>query len=170
MSGILDFNMQHQDNDNWCWAALTASVTSYFQQVSPNAVVSQCKIVQSCLAAQIPICAADCQNEACNQTFYLEQSLGAVNHLDGYAFSLYPTYDSITSVILNRRMPIGVRLARGPYAHFVLIVGFDDDNDSQDLFVADPLYGPGQYSYRISYALLCRQADGTVWTHTYPIK
>ena len=170
MSGILDFAMQQQTLENWCWAAVAASVTTYFQRVDPADVASQCQIVQGCLAAQTPVGAPDCRNEACNQTFYLEKALGAVHHLDGSAFSLYPTYDSIASVIMNRRTPIGVRLARGAFGHFVLIVGFDDDNGAQDLFVADPLYSPSQYSYRIPYNTLCRQADGTVWTHTYPIK
>jgi hypothetical protein len=170
MSGILNFNMQHQEKDEWCWAACASSVAVYLQDLDPGDAKSQCQIVQACLAAQTPICAANCQDAACDQTYELDEALRFVNHLDGDAFEGYPTFQSITEVILNLRVPIGVRRGVDFSGHFVLIVGFDDENGAQDLFIADPLYATDSYSHQFSYSEFCHQSDGVTWTHTYPIR
>ena len=165
MSVILPLLMQQQAQTNWCWAAVAASVGDYLKAQNPSGSLTQCEIVNAALSQ--PSCCDDGSTDECNRDYYLETALELIGHLNTAPYLGTASFDSIrtlTSPPYN--LPIGVRVSNGANGHFLLIVGFNDENGNQWVRIADPCYGPGTYDineFTSGY-------QGAVWTETYPIK
>ena len=57
-------------------------------------------------------------------------------------------------------------MSNGPRGHFLLIVGFNDEDGHQWVRVADPLYGPASYAMQdLMDGYQCMS-----WTDSFPIK
>ena len=165
MTVLLPLKMQQQEQANWCWAAVASSVGAYLQNSNPAGLLSQCQIVTEVL--QQPDCCSNGDSSLCNKEWYLDSALAYVGHLNGSPFQGAASFASIctlTSVPYN--LPIGVLVSNGVTGHFVLIIGFNNDNGNEWVYIADPCYGYGTYTL----ADFMSAYHGYMWTYTYPIK
>ena len=163
----LPFIMQTQLQTNWCWAAVSASTSSFFggPAGASGGPWQQCEVA-NCALNQTTCC-ANGGSSACNQDWYLDKGLTCVNHLAGPVATGPSPYASIKNEINNNR-PVGVRIGwYGDGGHFVCVTGYDDSTGTQFVNVDDPWYGPSTYDYTAFCTAYQSGAGG--WTHTYPI-
>ena len=163
----LTFSMQQQQQANWCWAAVSASTSSFFGGPSGQSGEpwKQCEVA-NCALGQVTCCAAP-SSPACNTDYYLDSGLTCVSHLAGPVTSGPSPYLSIKNEIDNNR-PVGVRIGwYGDGGHFVCVTGYDDGSGTQFVDVDDPWYGSSTYEYNAFCSAYQSGAGG--WTHTYPI-
>jgi hypothetical protein len=162
----LTFSMQAQQQTNWCWAAVSASVASYFNTPGPSGTPwQQCEIASAEFA---PVsCCPNGSAPACNRDWYLDKALTRVNHLASPATSGAASFPYIQQQI-NSNCPVGVRIGWiGDGGHFVVVSGYDDTNGNQMVDVEDPIYGPSVYDYN-AFCTGYQSGAGT-WTDTYPV-
>ena len=160
----LSLKLQRQLQSEWCWAAITASISSHYDPESPWC---QCK-----LAARLTKGDQDCCSDphACNRPQYLEKALRIVGRLAAPPTAGPLTFARIQKEILAGR-PICVRIGwpGSAIGHFTLIYGCTKSKSgNQWLYVEDPLYGSSTWLYsefRRNY-----QYSGGRWSHTYPIR
>ena len=167
---VMRFEVEKQRRGNWCWAAVTNSLLSFFK---PEHEMTQCDIVRECFSATKGFeTAEDCcqhsKHEECNRTFKLVDALdlmGVLSSRCNYPLSL----DEIREQ-LNEGVPIGVRIGwRGGGGHFVVITAIgppDPKGDSHTwIRVADPKDPAAAY---ITYRTLKNRYKGEgKWTHSY---
>jgi hypothetical protein len=141
------------DHDQWCWAAVAASVAD-FKDHQPH---RQCVVAGTAL--NDPNC---CVPGNCNKPWYLSKALRAVHHY----FSCSPNSISFSRVVteIDLEQPVGVRIGwtGGGVGHFLAIVGYDETTEKIDL--DDPRFGPSTTTIaalETSYQGLGR------WTDTY---
>jgi hypothetical protein len=153
----LNFQMQHQQQTNWCWAAVSTSVALHY---NPSSGWTQCTVADGELGRTD--CCGSGASTSCNVYGYLNTALSRVGHLDHMDGSVAP-FQSVDREIDAGR-PIGIRVAwSGGGAHFLAIIGYLEDVKNY-VSVDDPIYGKSDLNYdtlKTSY-----QGSGT-WTHTY---
>lgn len=156
----LNFQMQHQQQTNWCWAAVSTSVALYDD---PSSSWTQCTVANGELSRTD--CCGVGGSTSCNVYGYLNTALSRVGHLD-HMDTTVAAFQSVDSEIDAGR-PLGIRVAwSGGGAHFLAIIGYLEDVQNY-VAVDDPIYGKSDVSYdtlKTSY-----QGSGT-WTHTYYTK
>jgi hypothetical protein len=152
----LDFAMQHQQQTNWCWAAVATSVALFYD---PASTWTQCTVANTELG-RADCCGAGASG-ACNVYGFLDTSLTTVGHLDHFTGSS-STFAAVQAEIDAGR-PLCARTAwSGGGAHFLAIIGYRILQEM--LAVDDPWYGKSDVSYATfgsSY-----QGSGS-WTHSY---
>lgn len=134
--------VQRQQRDRWCWAAVSASLNEFYNQIAGapfGQSWSQCELAAERLRLQgIP--SVDCCNgrnrSQCDRVHRLSKALHIVGKPHYYferpAATIEPR--SLTYVkrqIFNKRTPVVARVKRGelegsrdPIHHFVIIGGF----------------------------------------------
>jgi hypothetical protein len=156
----LSFQMQVQQQANWCWAAVATSVSHYYEASS---TWTQCEVANGELGRTD--CCADGASTSCNVYGTLNTSLSRVGHLD-HMDSSVASFQTVDNEIDAGR-PLGIRVAwSGGGAHFLAIIGYLEDNPNY-VAVDDSIYGKSDLTYdtlRTSY-----QGSGS-WTHTYYTK
>jgi hypothetical protein len=165
----LGFVMQQQNQTNWCWAAVSASVSNFFGgPASPSGGPWQQCDVANCALGQTNCCQAqNAGGAACNKDWYLEQGLACVSHLASPPVSGPSPYSFVQQEITSNH-PVGVRIGwYGGGGHFVALSGYDDSTGTQFVDVEDPWYGPSTYDYN-SFSTAYQSGAGG-WTDTYPI-
>lgn len=184
-AAIMRFNLQIQQQDKWCWAAVTAS---FLNHLNPAGRWNQCQVVKKVLGKEasadapattrkLPVdCCQDGGNADCNRTYKLSQALQEMGLLD--SFETRP----LTLTELRRRISEGVPLAirigwrdengklsnRG---HFITITAVGPEDPRGEEFtwirVADPTDKVASY---IPYETLKNNYKGEgKWTHSYMI-
>ncbi len=166
----LAFERQQQCHSNWCWAAVTASISAYYDESSS---FTQCAI------ANMELKRFDCCNSKCHDPsveFNVMHVLGAplnrVGCLDCCIRKGAASREQIMRELAAGR-PICARIiwpdASGRAdgrngGHFVTIIGFDPTSDR--LTIADPWTGMkddvGYNQLKCSYGTL-----GGKWNDTY---
>lgn len=152
----LAFNMQHQQQTNWCWAAVATSVALFYQ---PASTWTQCAVANGELGRTD--CCGSGASGPCNVYGFLNTSLTRVGHLDHMTGSS-STFAQVQTEI-NGGRPLCARTAwSGGGAHFLAIIGYRRFNDM--LAVDDPWYGKSD----VAYATFLSSYKGTgSWTHSY---
>jgi hypothetical protein len=162
----------------WCWAAVTASISRHYD---PDSDWCQCELatrLTSSVRTSRKIGEKDCCSRpytrdiahTCNQAQYLEKALRLVGRLAAPPIAGPLPFIRIQKEILAGR-PVCVRIGwpGSSTGHFVLIYGCTrSKKGNQWLYVEDPLYGSSTWLY----SEFCRNyqyAEGS-WTYTYPIK
>lgn len=135
------FVMQHQEQLNWCWAAVAASIQDFFNS-SPN-LVTQSQIATRVLSNVPGGCGTSPNNPnpACNVPNSLTTVLGALHRLAGNPIIRPLRFAEIQQTI-DAGFPIPVRIVwdeDANTAHMVVISGYIPSN--QQLQVEDPFYG-----------------------------
>jgi len=157
----LAFTIQHQRHSNWCWAAVAASIASFYDAATRW---SQCAVADAELGRSD--CCGAGGSGACNVGGYLRTALTLVGHLDDWT----PVSSTLAAVMveINGGRPLCARIRWvGGGAHFVAVFGYNAAGRSSgaDLVsVGDPWYGNSDISYaefRDAY-----RGSGT-WTHSY---
>jgi hypothetical protein len=160
------FNMQDQDESDWCWAAVAVSINAYLDPVQGNIAPTW---TQASLATQVleqelqwnpPVdCSAD-PDQKCDQPAGLDDALTITKNLmpNGALFNSFLDFASIKAWI-DQQLPLGARIL-WPHggAHFIALAGYlEFVSGEQKVVVQDPLYGPsiqdysslrGEYIYR----------------------
>jgi hypothetical protein len=158
MSASLAFQMEPQQQTEWCWAAVTSSIDHYFNSAS---TWSQCLLANNQL--QQTTCCANGGSAQCNCPWYLDRSLSLVNRLRSYVQGV-ASFTGVQQEI-NNNDPLGVRIGwTGGGGHFVVIDGYDDSTATDYVLVADPIWGVSQVPYTVFMSNY--RGNGT-WTHSY---
>lgn len=154
---MLDFTMQPQDQSNWCWAAVAASVARFFKRSS---TVTQCAVANGQLRRDD--CCAGGASGPCNVYGLLASSLHRVGHLQRWAVGKRATLAELTAEIDQAR-PLCLRVAwfMGG-AHFLAVSGYLAG--SELVAVEDPWWGQSDVPYDI---LRTSYQDAGRWTDSY---
>ncbi len=151
----LNFELWHQDMDNWCWAAVSSAIGNYYDG---RARWSQCGVASRCLTE------ACCPPATpCDRGWYLELGLADVQHP---ATLEWPLDISQIQQHINAETPIGVRIQwpDPDKGHFIVIEGYDRTPDGDVIYVEDPWTG----SHNVDSQELNEAYDGKGrWSHTY---
>ena len=153
-SNTLHFVMQTQQENNWCWAATTSSVSNFFNSSS---TWTQCAVASKCLGSTC--CVAP---TPCDKTFTLDGPLGWTGNLQGIPV---PGNGSQTDVQtqIDGGNPVCCHISwSGGGGHFVAISGYDWN--SGDVFVEDPFYG--SHAVPLATFISSYRGSGT-WDYTY---
>ncbi len=161
----LTFTMQSQQQDNWCWAAITSSICAFYPPPNGTRPKEQCEIATTflgvpCCLNPLPAPSADWPG---NKTFSLEVPLNQFGHLAKPKIPGFLEFPSIVQEIDGQR-PVCCHIDWGGESdgHFVVIVGYDSAN--QEVFVRDPSRSPvhGNLPYKGSATF-----PGGKWNETY---
>ena len=155
----LAFSMQHQEQTNWCWSAVSTSVSHFY---NPGSGWTQCGLANAELGQTT--CCANGASPQCNVDGYLDRALGRTGNLQSWAGGAIALGRVEQEV--NAGRVVGVRIGwAGGGGHFVALAGYADAGSGAGFVsVEDPWYGPSRVSYdsvRTAY-----QGSGS-WTHTY---
>ena len=101
----LSFTVQKQEQDLWCWAAITVSVADFYDGTTSR----QCDLVNRRRGRQTCCSEPDASDETrCNIADVTSQALQDVNHLDAVVGVL--TFRQVQDEIVENNV-IGVRIA-----------------------------------------------------------
>ena len=156
----LGFNMQSQQQTNWCWAATSTSTAVYYNATT---TWTQCTVANG--ETGRTDCCGTGGSGACNVYGFLDTALTRVGHFD-HRDNSAGTFASMKTEI-NAGRPVGIRVAwSGGGADFLAIIGYLDDATNY-VAVDDPIYGKSD----ITFATLTSTYQSTgSWTHTYYTK
>jgi Papain-like cysteine protease AvrRpt2 len=143
---IESFTMQEQCHSNWCWAAVAASVATYYNQ---GRVVRQCEVGDLDLKRD-DCCQHPCGEEGVdfNVTNVLASPLNRLRCLERFARKKRATPDEVLEELAAGRPLCARTVWRDGGAHFVTIVGYrPDTEETGTLVVDDPFWGRSEHSY-----------------------
>jgi len=156
----LSLQMQKQQQTNWCWAAVSTSVSLFLNQQSNW---TQCKVANSALQCKT-CCGVGAGGKDCNKPWYLDKALNVVE-------VACRTQDAPTNFVdvqtqIDKGQPLGCRIRWNEYeGHFVALTGYTDSSPTQYLEVADP--GEGTTS-DVPYNQFCSAyRNAGTWTHSF---
>jgi len=166
-------NVQHQDEHNWCWAAVAVSLHEFLTPVTTAAARTwtQGQLATALLRANgmIPN-GVDCSltPDYCDYPAFLQDALNITGNLWSTLPNSYLNFDSLQDWI-NAKLPVAARIVWwGGGAHFVLIDGYRVmASGEQQVHVQDPLYG---VSYQLYDDLVTAYPPGGWWRDTYLVK
>jgi len=154
---VLPFNMEHQTQTNWCWAATSKSVSYFYSVFSPW---TQCKIASaelsnSCCNSPVP--------SACNVPWYLNNALTRTNNFVSVQNGTI-TWSQVQQQ-LQAGLVVGARIGwSGGGGDFMTIHGVSSSGFNQYLHIDDPIYGKSVLTW--NQFATNYQGSGS-WTHTY---
>jgi hypothetical protein len=159
----IPFKMQHQEQDEWGWAASAVSAARYLGRRA----LSQCSLVNEELGRSS--CCSRGAADDCNQPFYLEEALSAAGcHFRRVA---HPISAAAIGCALSMGTAIEARIGwtdgKGRFdgsGHFVAITAIEQTTSM--LHVADPWYGTSSIGYD-DFARAYKTVG--VWTDAYLI-
>jgi hypothetical protein len=159
--------VEHQQQTQWCWAAVSNSVSHFYNAAS---TWSQCTIVNAELAQTT--CCTNGSSAACNQSWFLERALTRVGCLLSMASGTL-TFATIKSLINSGRPPCARQGWSGGGGHFMAIVCYFEGllgllggagSTAKRLRISDPWYGDSVVDYDVFVSGY--QGTGS-WTHSY---
>ncbi len=152
----LSFAMQHQQQTQWCWAAVAANVSAFFDS---NTSWTQCTIVNAELDRSD--CCSHGSSANCNRPWYLDRALSRTGNLQTWSTGARALTDVIDEV--NAERPLCARIGwSGGGGHFLAIDGYNCELAM--VAVDDPWYGASDVT--LSTFQTAYQGTGS-WTHTY---
>ncbi len=160
-STALPFDMQHQTQSNWCWAATSTSVSHFYYSASgwTQCLVAGAELgLSNCCASPVP--------SACNVPWYLDRALTRTMNFSSIVSGTI-TYSQILAELQHGR-PIGARIGwSGGGGHFMVIYGCSRVGSTYYVDIDDPIYGKSH----ITLATFTSNYQGSgSWTHTYYTK
>jgi hypothetical protein len=180
----LNFKIEIQEQSEWCWAAVAASINKYFD---PASTLQQCDVANKVLPKDYPgqdlpdsdcpcCCHCCCEPEKCDKPAQLEVALQQVHKFR--KILLRPlTFEEIQREIDAGR-PIGVAITwesgnspepnsrnPNPPGHFVVLRGYRElTSGLRQVYVGDPLNPSSLVD--VDEFTLAYYGDG-VWTASY---
>jgi len=150
----LVFNMQQQEQTDWCWAGCAVGTSHFYD---PSSAWTQCTLANA--AFKKTTCCQD--RGACNRPWKFIEALTTVGNLDSPANGI-EAQATITAEVKSGE-PLGVRVdwRGGTIGHVLMVVG-GGANDM--VTVQDPFYG----QWYIPYSTLVNSYMGTgSWTRSF---
>jgi len=157
----LGLSVTPQQQANWCWAAVSASVAGFY---SAAPAWTQCTVANAALP-RTDCCGGGASDpQKCNKPWYLDIALNVTGTLDRVEARTF-TFAEVQTEIA-RAAPLGTRVGwSGGGGHFQTIVGWLVAGDgTQYVDVSDPIYLDMTIAY--SQFVSAYQSSGT-WTHSY---
>jgi hypothetical protein len=155
----LVFTMFHQQQFNWCWAAVAFSVTRYYN--TTPIWTSQCQIASSGLG--FVCCPIGNNSNNCDVPWFLDQALGVTNNYKTWA----PGAASIPQiqVQIDGGQPLAARIGwNDGGGHFCCVTGYSVVAGVIWVTVEDPWYKPSF----VPYSTFCSKYQGYgTWTDSY---
>jgi hypothetical protein len=165
---------QQQQQNNWCWAAVTSMVSEFYH---PSSRWNQCAVATATInqwRQSNGLNSVDCCDPKVAPTGYCNVTWGLLPPLQisgNFASMSNGTIDfaAVESQTLFGGRPVCVQIAwSGGGGHFIVVDGASVDGALADwLHVEDPAYGPGDYLY--SDVATKYQGSGT-WVNTFLTK
>jgi hypothetical protein len=159
----LDFEVQHQQYTQWCWAAVSVSIVDFYE--NPTAW-SQCKLV--CSARGINGCCEDGESVECNRPWYIDQALnhlgafGSVNEVPRSAAQTSTLPPEVERDIADRRpVALAIEWDGGRSGHAIVLEGYRTDGAM--VAIEDPWEGASDMPVH----LLHRYRGTGTWTHFF---
>lgn len=154
----LAFTMQPQQQTQWCWAAVSTSVSLFYD---PSSTWTQCTVANAELGQTT--CCQNGSSAACNVPWFLDRALQRTGNLNAFSSGVTSFADVRTET--NAGRPLGVRIGwSGGGGHFVVIEGYKPGLGPQRVAIDDPWWGASD----LTYAAFQSSYQGTgSWTHSY---
>ena len=159
--------VEHQQQTQWCWAAVSNSVSHFYDAGS---TWTQCAIVNAELGQTT--CCTNGSSSACNQPWYLDRALTRVGCLLSWASGTL-TFATVKSLINSTRPPCARQGWSGGGGHVMAIVCYFEGllgllagagSTAKRLRISDPWYGDSVVDYDVFVSGY--QGTGS-WTHSY---
>ena len=154
----LDFTMQAQTEDNWCWAATATSVSHFYRSTSGW---TQCLVANAEL--ELTDCCGAPAPAPCDVPWYLDKALTRTDNFVRFEYGTVD-YETIRAELQAGRV-VGARIGwSGGGGHFVVIYGISTVAGTEYFDIDDPIYEKSHITveaFTNSY-----QGNGS-WTHTY---
>jgi hypothetical protein len=157
LTRVLDVRVPIQEQDNWCWCAITQGFANYFDRTF---ALKQCETAAEVLS--IP--------DACDRSS--ESDVNTLYRLD-LALSKFDLFAGLTGVLtfaqiksqIDAGLPVGVHVLfeESGVSHFTAIRGYKSDPTPM-LVIDDPFYDESEWSYQ---EFLTRYKGSGVWHHSY---
>jgi len=158
----IPFSMQPQAKLQWCWAAVSVSVSKFYDAQSQW---TQCQLVSE--EFQPNDCCSNTGSAACNVPWYLEFGLSRVGHLSNKLESTI-SFGDVGSELDGERPLCCLIVWPDGTGHFVVLNGYATDfgatPPAELVSVQDPKYGQSDYHF-LKFLVSYRKV-GT-WTFTY---
>ncbi|MFO1055890.1 MAG: papain-like cysteine protease family protein [Dongiaceae bacterium] len=159
LSGATGFAVQHQQQDNWCWAAVSSSVAGF---LAAGSGWTQCKVVNAELGRGD--CCGDSANGPCDTPWYLDAALTRVGCFRSMKAGP-ASFDDLREEVKARRVLCARIGWDGGGGHFVGITGWSiGTSGTQYLAIEDPFYSHADVTYQ-GFVSAYRNAGS--WTHSY---
>jgi hypothetical protein len=160
----MPFQVETQQESNWCWAAISSAVDRYY---SPYSFLTQCEVAAEMPGLQQDACIDPEQN---NDPEALQTALDVIGR--GYTPKTLGIDFKTLQAEIDAGRPVCVRIEwTGGGAHFVVLCGYQEwtsgVNTLETVDVADPFYPDSTRSFNDfpeSYH------GGGIWSHTYLTK
>ncbi len=159
--------VEHQQQTQWCWAAVSNSVSHFYDAGS---TWTQCTIVNAELGQTT--CCTNGATAGCNQPWFLDRALTRVGCLLSMASGTL-SFATVKSLINSGRPPCARQGWSGGGGHFMAIVCYFEGllgqlagagSTARRLRISDPWYGDSVVDYSVFVSGY--QGSGT-WTHSY---
>jgi len=164
-SNILSFIMDFQTQTNWCWAAVSKSVASFFDSTSNW---TQCSVANAALKSKLGAisCCKNPVNRKCNIPWYLGRALAVVGAFVRRVNNA-ESFSTVKSEISSGR-PLCVRVGwSSGGGHFLSIIGWVKTRSGEKFYeVTDPIYG--RQTVKVAKFKTSYRGTGR-WTHSYYI-
>lgn len=160
----LDFDIQDQEQEKWCWAATAISTHIFY---GGNEWIKQCDLVNHELK-QTTCCqnGKDCD---CNQVWYLSKALTTTGNLS-HILNEPINWDDIKNIINNGNILCAqISCKNGYMDHCVIISGYFDDNNTQLVVVNDPESGIDNALVKYTTVIRKYRRLG-IWSYSYLTK
>ena len=172
-SKILNFNMEFQTQDRWCWAAVAVSVSRFYD---PNSVFTQCSVANGIFPRPVGVncCVQPGQVSPCNGDFFLDKALAHTRNLRLPLIPRAATPNELVNEHNNNRV-IGCHITwKGGGGHFTVLRGFSTKTVGNitefRVHVSDPLEGNGNSEYPYDSFRTRYTTSLGVWDFSYPTK
>jgi hypothetical protein len=162
LTTLLPYPRQDQEQTQWCWAAVAASVVKYYDAQTSW---TQCSIVNAELHRQD--CCAAGSGDDCNKPSGLAGPLARVMCLYRWDIAQTSSYQVVQDEIASQR-PLCVRIEwAGGGGHFAAIIGCLAVAGVDHVVLADPQFGYRQLPLADLVAKYPGADDTGKWTDSY---
>jgi len=165
---ISSFSIEHQKQDQWCWAAVALGVCLFY---SDQTWQQQCEVVND-IFAQIRGATDCCQSGStfpCNMSWTLSVVLNTARHLTQPIRGVVTFADLLQEIEVGQR-PVAIRIIFSDLntAHFIVLTGCAQTSDGRQwVKVADPSLATGNVTTIEYSALVNEYRPGATWDESY---
>jgi hypothetical protein len=158
----VNFVMQHQEQNLWCWDAASVSVAKFYD---PAAAWTQCSLANAELNRN-DCCVPAGQVSPCNQGRWPDTALQRIGHFNQRLNNALTTAQ--LGVEIAKSAPVVVNIAwQGGGGHIAAVRGRSLSGGVEHVSVADPWYGDSDVTYD---AFRNRYQGLGTWTVSYKTK